>query len=88
MKMVLNACAAFAVLAAASPALAKGDQGGHWEWRARQTPGPRSPFPAPPVRVWVRDSAPAMAVRDCPPMTGSAVGCTSGLPGPHAPGSD
>ena len=88
MKTFLKAAAAFAVLAAASPALAKSDPAGHWEWQTRPAAGPSRSMPMTPVRVWVKDRASAMADCDCPMMKASAADCMMGMPGSHAPRSN
>ena len=85
MKTFLKVAAVFAVLAAASPALAKTDPAGHWKWSTRPAPGPSRSSPVAPVRVWVKDGASAMADCDCPMMKASAADCMMGMPGKHAP---
>ena len=86
MRNFLKVAAALAVLAGASPLVAKTNPAGHWEWRTRPAPGPRA-GPVVPVRVWVKDRA-TMADCDCPMMKVSAADCMTGMPGKHAPRSD
>ena len=84
MKTIFALAAAAAMLTGASAASAS-DARGHWEWRTRSVPGPRSRVPAQ-VRVWVRDDVAAMAGCDCAMMHASAADCMKPMPGaPRAP---
>lgn len=88
MKIFLKVAAALAVLATASPALARTDPGGHWEWSARPAPGPSRSTPPGPVRVWVKDGASAMVGCTCPMMDASKAVCMMDMPGKHTPRSN
>ena len=83
MTILLKAAAAFAVLAAASPALARIDPGGHWEWSTRPAPGPSRSTPPGPVRVWVENSASAVVGCTCPMMDASKAVCMMDMPDKH-----
>lgn len=83
MKNFLKVAAEFAALAAASPALASTNPGGHWEWSARQAPGPSKSSPPGPVRVWVNDGASAMLGCACPMMEAGTTDCRMDMPGKH-----
>lgn len=84
MKTIFMLAAAAATLASASGASAR-DARGHWEWRTRSAPGPRSSVPAQ-VRVWVREEGTAMADCNCAMMHASAADCMKAMPGtPRAP---
>lgn len=88
MKTFLKVCAAFAVLTASAPALAKTGPDGHWEWRTRPAPGPRSSFPTTAVRVWVQDSTSAVSACDCSAMKAGTADCMIVMPAQSAPRSN
>ena len=88
MKTLLKLAAAFAALAAISPALAETDRSGNREMVTRPAPGPSRSGLVAPVRAPVKDRASAMADCDCPMMKTSAADCMMGMPGKHAPGSN
>lgn len=60
MKTILTFAAVAAALATASVASAHDASNGHWDWRDQSSFGPRS-IAYPPNRVWVKDTAPAVA---------------------------
>lgn len=84
MTNFLKVAAALAVLAAASPLLAKTNPAGHWEWRTRPVPGQRS-GPIVRARVGVEDGASVMAYCDCRKTTAGTAGCMTAIPGEHDP---
>ena len=88
MKTFLKVAAAFAALAAISPALAETDRAGKQNMAARPAPGPSRSGLVAPVRVPIRDNASAMADCDCPIMKASASDCMMGLPGKRTPRSN
>lgn len=88
MKTFLKVAAAFAALAATSPALAETDRAVTWELATRPSPGPSRSSLVEPVRAPMKDRASAMADCDCPMMKTSAADCMMGMPGKHAPGSN
>ena len=88
MKTFLRVAAAFAALAAISPALAKTDRSGNWELTTRPTPGPSRSGLMAPVRVPMKDRSSAIADCDCPMMKASAADCMMGMRGKHTPRSN
>lgn len=68
MKTILMAAATLAAALSAAPALAQDASGGHYEWQARQAPGPNKSNITPRVRVWVKDDTAKTASCDCAMM--------------------
>ena len=88
MKTSLKVAAAFAALAAVSPALAETDRAVSWELATRPSPGPSRSGLVVPVRAPMKDRASAMADCDCPMMKASAADCMMGMRGKHTPRSN
>ena len=88
MKTFLKVAAAFAALAATSPALAETDRAVSWELATRPSPGPSRSGLVAPVRAPMKDRASAMADCDCPMMKTSAADCVTDMPGKHIPRSN
>lgn len=88
MKTFLKVAAAFAALAAISPALAETDRAVGGELATRSSPGPSRSGLVAPVRAPIKDRASAMADCDCPMMKASAVDCMKGMRGKHTPRSN
>lgn len=88
MNAFLKVAAAFATLAAVSPALAETDRADHRALRTRPSPGPSRSGLVAPVRVPMKDGASAMADCDCPMMKASAAECMMDMPGKRAPRSN
>ncbi|RXR30790.1 hypothetical protein [Sphingobium fluviale] len=80
MKTILTLTAVVAALASASVASAHDAAGGHWEWRAQPSFGPKSIVPSR-VRVWVKDSGSEMASCDCSMMKADSANCMMGMSG-------
>ena len=74
------AVAAFAAATLAAPVFAQEQSGGHYEWQARQVPGPNKSNITPRVRVWVADKPGQMANCDCAMMKTDAAGCMHAMP--------
>lgn len=81
MKTFLKFAAAFASLAAVSPALAQTGRAGQSELATRPAPGPSRSGLLARVRVPMGDAPSAMADCECPMMKASATGCMMGMPG-------
>ena len=79
MKTIIAMAAALAAFTAA-PTFAQ-ETGGHYEWQARQVPGPNKSNITPRVRVWVADKPGQMANCDCAMMKTDAAGCMHAMPG-------
>ena len=78
MKTIIAMAAALAAFTAA-PTSAQ-ETGGHYEWQARQVPGPNKSNITPRVRVWVADKPGQMANCDCAMMKTDAAGCMHAMP--------
>ena len=80
------AVAALAAATPAAPVLAQEASSGHYEWQARQVPGPNKSNTTSRVRVWVKDKPVQMANCDCDMMKMSADDCMKPMqPGSAAP---
>ncbi|KTE19285.1 hypothetical protein ATE67_14880 [Sphingopyxis sp. H050] len=77
------AVAAFAAATLATPVFAQDATGGHYEWQARQVPGPNKSGIAPRVRVWVKDAPMQMADCHCDMMKASPGDCMKKMSGDH-----
>jgi hypothetical protein len=80
MKTILTLAAFAAALATTSIASAHDNAGGHWEWRAQPSFGPKSTGPSR-IRVWVQDGDTHMANCDCAMMKEDASTCMMGMRG-------
>ena len=87
MKNFLKFVAAFAALAAVSPAFAQTNQARNWELASRPAPGPSRSGLAASVWVPVKNAASAMANCDCAMMKASAADPMMGMPSKHSPHS-
>lgn len=85
MRILFSIVAALAVVTAVSPASAQNRGPGHWQWQARNAPGPNKSNLPSRTRVWVND-APVTTDCDCAMMgdTASAADC---MAMPHKSGN-
>ncbi len=84
MKTFLTLAAVAAAFATSSLAQAHDRAGGHWEWQSHPTAGPNKSNVTPQVRVWIKDSASAMADCNCAMMKMTAADCMADMPGKRA----
>ena len=84
MKTFLTLAAVAVAFATSSLAQAQDRAGGHWEWQSRPTAGPNKSNLTPQVRVWIKDSASAMADCNCAMMKMTAADCMADMPGKRA----